>query len=163
MSKVRVKIKEAGDTIVEVLFAITVVSAVLGGAYATVNRSLIGVRQSQERGEALKIAEGQMERLRAAAAGSDSAALVSQSSIFCFDDAGVITNAYGSGTSAIADNPQSDNLSAYTDTCTIDAMGVAYHVSVQRSDNNFIVRTRWEKAGGGENQEVRLVIRMPVS
>jgi Tfp pilus assembly protein PilV len=55
---------EAGDTIVEVLVAIVIVATILGGAYVTASHSLLNVRESQERGEALNLAEGQVEALR---------------------------------------------------------------------------------------------------
>lgn len=51
-----------GDTIVEVLIAITVVSSILGGAFVSARRSTNATRASQERVEALAIAQGQMER-----------------------------------------------------------------------------------------------------
>lgn len=56
-------LKQTGDTIVEVLIAVVVVSVVLVGAYTISNASLRQIRISQERGEAQKIAAGQLERL----------------------------------------------------------------------------------------------------
>jgi len=53
-----------GDTIVEVLVCIAVVSAVLGGAFVTTRSSQVGVRNSQEHAEALKLIESQLEQLR---------------------------------------------------------------------------------------------------
>src|SRR5687767_4350813 len=56
-------IRERGDTIVEVLIAIAVVSLILGGAYTTTNRSMQATRSAQERSVALTLAESQIERL----------------------------------------------------------------------------------------------------
>ncbi len=56
-------LKQTGDTIVEVLIAVVVVSVVLVGAYTISNASLRQIRISQERGEAQKIAAGHLERL----------------------------------------------------------------------------------------------------
>lgn len=53
-----------GDTIVEVLIALAVLGSVLVGGYSIATRSINSVRASQERGEALKVAEGQIEQLR---------------------------------------------------------------------------------------------------
>ena len=64
-------LSNGGDTIVEVLIAIAVVSAVLGGAFVSANRSLNMSRQSQERGEALKLAEGQVERVKSLGTSAD--------------------------------------------------------------------------------------------
>lgn len=61
----RIKIRSVrGDTIVEVLLAIAVTSVVLAGAYVAVDRSLKASRAAQERGEAVKVAEAQIERLK---------------------------------------------------------------------------------------------------
>ncbi len=53
-----------GDTIVEVLIAITVMSSILGGAFVSARRSTNTTRSAQERIEALAIAQGQLERAR---------------------------------------------------------------------------------------------------
>ena len=55
---------ERGDTIVEVLLSLAVLGAVLGGAYVVTNRSVIVNRVAQERLDAVKLAEGQFERLK---------------------------------------------------------------------------------------------------
>ncbi|MBP7766916.1 hypothetical protein KA068_00115 [Candidatus Saccharibacteria bacterium] len=55
-----------GDTIVEVLIAITVMSSILGGAFVSARRSTNATRASQERVEALAVAQGQLERARTA-------------------------------------------------------------------------------------------------
>lgn len=56
---------ERGDTIVEVLICILVISTMLAGAFVTTNNSLQAVRMSQERSQAVKIAESQIESVRA--------------------------------------------------------------------------------------------------
>ena len=58
---------QAGDTIVEVLIAMTIVSLVLAGAYASSNRNIRSTLDAQEHGQALKLAESQVEYLRSAA------------------------------------------------------------------------------------------------
>ena len=78
---------QRGDTIVEVLLAIAIIGAVLGGAYVAANRNSMINRASQERLEAIKIAEGQLERLKAKAA-SDST-VFSQTN-FCINTANTL-------------------------------------------------------------------------
>lgn len=58
------KLTQRGDTIVEVLISMLVVSVILGGAFVTTNKSQTGVRDSQEHTEALKLMESQLEELR---------------------------------------------------------------------------------------------------
>lgn len=58
---------QRGDTLVEVLICILIVSMVLTGAYVTTNKSSLRVIDSQERAEGLKIAQGQLEQVRESA------------------------------------------------------------------------------------------------
>ena len=55
-----------GDTIIEVLIAIGIVSLVLTSAYALTNKNVSSIQQVQEQGYAQKVAEQQVELLRAA-------------------------------------------------------------------------------------------------
>lgn len=57
--------QQAGDTIVEVLIAIAVVSSVLAIAYSTMNRNLQIMRNNQERTQAVRVAQDQIETLKA--------------------------------------------------------------------------------------------------
>lgn len=57
-------LNNTGDTIIEVLVCIAVVSTILGGAFVTTRQSQVGVRNSQEHAEALKLIESQLEQLR---------------------------------------------------------------------------------------------------
>jgi Tfp pilus assembly protein PilV len=59
---------QAGDTIVEVIIAVLIVSMLLTGAFIVTNRSTQAVRDSQEHAEALQALQGQLELVRAAAA-----------------------------------------------------------------------------------------------
>lgn len=58
------KIHERGDTIVEVLIAISIISVILAGAYVTSNNSLLSTEDSQEHDDALQLAEDQLEDLQ---------------------------------------------------------------------------------------------------
>lgn len=59
-----IKLGSKGDTIIEVLLSIAVMSMVLSASYGLANRSSQSNRQSQERAEAQKIGEEQLELLR---------------------------------------------------------------------------------------------------
>jgi hypothetical protein len=60
---------QAGDTIVEVLISIAILTLVLGGAYYTADRSYRNDQDSNEHTEALTIAESQVESLTASTSG----------------------------------------------------------------------------------------------
>lgn len=57
--------RQRGDTLVEVLICVLIVSIVLMGAYVTTQRSSRGIRNSQEHAEALKLVQSQLEQVRA--------------------------------------------------------------------------------------------------
>lgn len=126
-----------GDTIVEVLIAVAVISAVLGGAYASAGRSLAGSRQSQERGEALKLVESQLERLKLLGA-TPAAGVYTAPTPFCLDATPAVSSA-----------------------CDDASLGVTYRLAITRpSSNTFEVKATWERAGGGGNDEAKLIYRI---
>ncbi len=57
--------RQAGDTLVEVLIAIAIISLTLAGAYASANLSASDLQDVQEHTEALKLVQSQVEFLRA--------------------------------------------------------------------------------------------------
>lgn len=86
------KLHQGGDTIVEVLIAITIVSLILGGAYVTSHNSLDATLDAQEHSNALQLAQAQIELLRSdATTGSQIFSTpVSPTSFFCLTNGGGI-------------------------------------------------------------------------
>lgn len=84
------RVGQRGDTIVEVMFALAVLGAVLGSSFVIVNRSAITARMSQERQEAVKLAETQFERLQVNAALDPTIHL--RSSPFCLSTSNAIVS-----------------------------------------------------------------------
>lgn len=160
--------KQRGDTIVEVLIATAVIGMVLGISYVAANRAARMGQQAQERTEATKLAEGQIELLRASAptdarfsSGVYSASLSGKS--FCISGGSVIE--------------QEEPLDLYTDDLKTDPpdtgakykIGCAFNdgrylVAITRDSNDkFTVRVRWFRlGGGGENgkDEVKMVYKI---
>jgi prepilin-type N-terminal cleavage/methylation domain-containing protein len=62
----KLKGNQAGDTIVEVLIAIAVVSLVLVGAYVSTDKNVQSTQDAQERTQAVKYVQTQIEYLRVA-------------------------------------------------------------------------------------------------
>jgi len=131
-------LNHTGDTIVEVLIAIAIVSVVLGGAYVSANNSLTGTRQAQERGESLKLAEEQIERLSEA---KINPAVFTQTN-FCINN--------------------TLQLKPDTDPACQQAPqgGVVYKTSIARTGNTFTINNSWERAGGGGNEQLSLIYRL---
>jgi type II secretory pathway pseudopilin PulG len=133
------KLNEIGDTIVEVMLAIAVVSAVLGGAFVSSNKSLQGARQSQERGEAMKLLEGQLERMKQLS-GSTGSNLFTQSAPFCVNDTPAIRLA--------------------SDAACRQGTDGRYALSITRNANTFTALATWDRIGGGGQDRVQLIYRI---
>lgn len=145
------QMRERGDTLVEVLIAISVVSLILGGAYITTNRSLLATRAAEERGNALKLAESQLEQLKG----------------FAKTDPDAI---FGSGTPSpfcIAGQPASVVIATSSE-CKVDASGQPtgtepiFTLSITRGSdiNTFTVTNEWTDASGRITDNLRLIYRV---
>jgi type II secretory pathway pseudopilin PulG len=160
-----------GDTIVEVMIALAILSSVLGTSFAIASRSIRKGRQAQERTEALKITESQIELLKEAGnkpinvAGlySSDYALPSPSRSFCFNSA---TGGALQQQQMVASDVFDDILtvaptpgSLYVPNCQ-QGHSSRYNVSIVREDqlvggttySAFVIRTRWDRVGGGRDE-----------
>lgn len=145
------QVRERGDTLVEVLIAISVVSLILGGAYVTTNRSLLATRAAEERGNALKLAESQVEQLKGLAK-SDPDAI------------------FGAGTPSpfcIAGQPGAVVIGTSAE-CRVDAAGQPtgtepiYELSIIRGSdgNTFTVVNEWTDPSGQIVDNLQLIYRV---
>lgn len=138
-----------GDTIIEVLIAIAIVSLTLGSAYAVTNRTLRNARQAQEHTEALKLLEGQLEQLKAAAKVSGST-VFSGAAIFCMDSNGTMVPIGGSSLPA----------SSYPAACSVGTVPGGYHLGIERGSNNvFTAQANWDGPTGSV-ENVSLIYRL---
>ena len=148
--------KHRGDTLVEVLMAILVLSTVLAGAYVTTSRSALGIRNSQENGEALKLLQGQLEQIRQNASALAAPVFSQpQGTPFCLVDAVVTTG-------ATCTRNRSDQAAAANET-------PAYDISVVRGDcgisptppcHKFTVKATWDTVTGNGPANEQLTIRL---
>lgn len=149
--------REAGDTIVEVLIAIAVISSVLAITYSIMSRNLAMMRDNQERTEAAKLAQGQLEALRARWAtetGRDD--LLAQAGTgFCID-----TNGMGlpglSGGAPNNDLSTDDFAEDYPAECVSNNI---FHIGVKlQSDGlttaTYQVTVRWDALTGSRGQVI---------
>ena len=131
------KLTERGDTIVEVLIAIAVLSLILGGAFVLTNRSLQATRTAQERLNATKLVESQIEQIKNFAATSGDQVFSAPAS-FCINNSGVV-------------KPSSDAG------CHVGVDGAAtsiepiFNIAVTRSANTFTTTSTWNSVSGGKN------------
>ena len=146
------KLKQSGDTIVEVLIATVIIGAVLAGAYYVTNKSFIAERQSNERGLGLQLAQDQLEAVRSQAINNP--ASLPTSGTFCLDNMNApLTppNCYFNADNTLNSSP---------------GAAVRYHVLVTEppasatvAANTFTVTVTWNQAGGG-TEVVSLVYRV---
>ncbi|HEY8999431.1 MAG TPA: prepilin-type N-terminal cleavage/methylation domain-containing protein [Candidatus Saccharimonadales bacterium] len=127
-----VRRSQRGDTIVEVLISITILSLILGGAYVTTNHSLLDTRDAQEHSNATKLIETQLEELRSAAAVNPGALFATTLPPFCMV----------SGSTTPASLPNGS--------CTVDTTGTP--VSSSSTQPQYALRvTRTQTTAGGLN------------
>lgn len=160
------KMGQAGDTIVEVLIAMAVLSAILGGAYISANQSLNNSRQAQERGEAAKVANSQLEQIKAYAKDPVKHGLMfDPNKIFCIDSAGNVKDIPGFPAYDPPDNsplPENDNWNnnSFPTECTFQGL---YHASIRYkypgADSLFTIAIRWDRFGG-KKDEMRMLYRL---
>lgn len=150
---------QRGDTIVEVLLAVVVVGLAVTLGYGVASRSLKANRQAQERVEALKVVESQVERLKKRATTDTAGTGIFTTNSFCLADSG------GTNTIVAQDAPAAnindDPLTGYDSNC----VNGLYHVSVQRDNTGndtiqYTVTARWFGIGGVEKEETQVKYRV---
>ena len=87
-SKTRSKLGQSGDTIVEVLLAVLVITSVMAGAFTVTSKSVKATRDSQEHAQGVKLIESELESLRAAVTNGKT---IPASGAFCLVGGNVVT------------------------------------------------------------------------
>ncbi len=133
---------QKGDTIIEVLIAMTIAASVLAITYSTMNRNLIISQESQERTQASKIAQGQLEALKGYNEGSNPLPCLKGNT------PNNITSGFPSDTAVIVN----------TAPCTQDY----YNFGIIRDSSDpklYRVYVVWDKLKGTGNNQVIMVYR----
>lgn len=169
---VRYKVTNSdGDTIVEVLICLAIVATLLGGAFTLTRSSRLGVRNSEEHTEALKVAENQIEQIRGNVQGDE----------LIFADTNVDFCMYNQEphTEANVPSPPSDNPSDYDPNCRQNSSGglatpgeePTYLIDINDCNNNgdcgspepnshlYTVTVTWDQITSGSGS-VQLVYRL---
>lgn len=138
---------QKGDTIVEVLIAIAVISSVVGTAYAITNRNVQTNQQSQERSRAIKVAETQFELLKTWA--EDSANSPSAHSVekFC-----LYTDGGGIEMAQISTPVPSANNADYPVNCRFDSELYMVAIIHELGTELFTVHVDWDGPTGPRDQ-----------
>ena len=141
--------RQRGDTIVEVVMAIAVVAVILTGAYASASRSLNNTRAAQERGEALKILEGQLENLNTLSKTDSPPAATNiydaSNRVFCLNDVPARIDFGPYDPSAVS--LSATDFSKYPAGCTIGLYNIS--ITYGPANDDFTIIARWERINGG--------------
>jgi prepilin-type N-terminal cleavage/methylation domain-containing protein len=147
------KLKQRGDTIVEVMIVLAILGLAISISYATASRSLKNTRQAQENAEATELVRGQIEALRTVACNTtdpdcDRPALINSNATFCLELDG-------------------DTYTPVEDTGTACHHGALdYHVTVRQTNPDtptsaYIVSAEWPSIQGEGNDTVTITYRLP--
>lgn len=155
MPRKKLSKNQTGDTIVEVLIAVVVVGLAIAVSYGIASRSLRLSRQAQERTEAVKLTEGQVERLKSLAASTNNKGIFDKSGVFCVDDSNNPTADFANYGTSI--KTTDNELTGYPEGCI---KGLYHLVIDEVSENEFQVTTRWFSIGSTITEEVTFKYRL---
>lgn len=156
--KLKKRLNSKGDTMVEILIVLAVLSLAFALASATANKGIVKARAAQEHTQALGILSSQIELIREAVAQQTN--VFSLGSIpFCISSSNAIVPFTASGYT-VPSNSESDNFASYPVSCT-SSTNTSYYTSVtyvpnasDATQSYFQIRVRWDGAGGlGRQQE----------
>ena len=141
----------AGDTIVEVLIVLTILSLAFVISYATATKGLSKTRSAEEHSQTLGILNGQVELLRHAANNPDSShPLPLPGTPFCMNNLIPVIIPAPPG----AFDPATSNHAG----CKT---GTFYNMSiVAGSDGTYVLRVNWDGAGGLGRQQEQFTYRV---
>lgn len=144
------RINSRGDTIVEVLIVLAVLSLAFAISYATANRGLSQSRNAEEHSQALGVMNSQVELVRTAVS-KRVQAVVSPTGAFCIAGSDVTNPAN------IVPLTDPNNLSTYPAGCKQNDL---YYQSVQKSDGNYVFTTTWDGVGSLGVQKEQVTYRI---
>lgn len=152
------RLNQAGDTIVEVLIVMAIVSLVLVISFVTSNRSLKSIQDAQEHNVAQELVTSQIEELRTLASSTTDAS----HNVFTYTSGFCVTDSSGTG---------SFNLSAASAAaCKVDSGGhpttdqPQYNIQITRPNSCgsgclFTVQATWPSIIDGSTNNVTMYYR----
>ena len=137
------KLNQVGDTIVEVMLSLAVLGMIIGTAFAIANRSLNRAQQSQERTQALKLAEGQVDSVKYLSESSNEADKITFESLqSATTNPRCLSSFTDDGKVSIKDYPADDA------NCQDGIF--SYSMLYDQSKHIFNVRVVWDSLSGGQ-------------
>lgn len=149
------RLRDTGDTIIEVLVCLAVLGFMLTLAYSIATRAQQTIQSAHERSRALKLAEGQIEQMKAIAKNSPAEIFTNRSTgAFC------LVNGVAKDFAPAAPTPGLGAWS-YNPACTnVDGL---YKVSILTpgvAGLSYVVQIRWVHINGVGEDEVKLEYKL---
>lgn len=138
------KKQQAGDTIVEVLLAMSVIGLILGMAFGIANKSVQIGQDAQERAEALKIAESQLEVFKSEFAGSAPLQARTEANPFCLDPSTAVLSIVD------ATQPQCTNINGNGQS-GLYSVSIIPPATIGDPTGAYEFRVIWTRLGAGSN------------
>lgn len=137
----KLRLRQDGDTIVEVLISIAIISLVLASGYAITNRNLATTQDTQEHGQAQEIVKRQIEELRATSADGTITSFANGDCVV--ENAGVLSFASGA-TGACSFQPGGNLGNCTTEPC--------YKVVINKNAlGAYEIQASWDSIIGGNS------------
>lgn len=160
MIKRLMRLNASGDTIVEVLIVLAVLSFSFGISYATATSGLNKSQTSEEHSETIGVLNSQVELLRAAVSAQNASVFPTSGGTFCMnssDQPVAFATGYTLPASAALDS--AGGYAGYPAAC-ISANGL-YHTSIvyNSAQNLFDVTVRWDGVGNEGPQQAEFTYR----
>ena len=160
------RLGQRGDTIVEVLIAVLVLSLVLTTAYGLATRSTQDNQQTQEHSQALKLAQAQLESLKAYYDRGQNPTSGQLSNGFCFDSTDTLQTFTASNEPSLTTPDTLTYGITYPKICTSAlsgqpclGTGVCFFYGIRQSNDVYTASVRWPGARGTQDQ-VSLIYRV---
>lgn len=168
------KLNSRGDSIIEVLIVIAILMIIISGGYTIATRSLNGIRASQERSEATKIAEGQIEainqRFKEINTLADLQNTVRRGYFIGYrngwappgsPDTFCVNSINGRGVAST--DPVCTVSSLYKIGITTDKTEIEFKGGAKKYQLTYTVTVSWDKVGGGAEQKIDIVNRYTIN
>lgn len=153
------KLNQVGDTILEVLISVAVLSLILTTSFVLANRSTQYNRQAAERGEASKLAQAQLEDLKSFL-DNDTTTLPASPNYFCLqEDSTNTVSGFKVITLSASGNIDDPTLSNgfFTQGNMSNCQNGFYYKFIQKAGNTFTVYMRWPAVTGNGVDKINLV------
>lgn len=151
------RLNRRGDTLIEVMIVLAVLGLALSISYATANRALLNTRQAQETADATRLAETQIERLRAVSPHAftlnPDTNIYGRASSFCL--------ALVSGSVRVFTNPNTNCSSL--NRSGVNVSGGFYNIEVREDSsipNQFAISVTWPNVRGDDIDTVKMSYRV---